>query len=103
MGGLFSVSSRICEFWQPSQRSGRHPGHERFSNRHEKTESTAQKAQRCQPPILSDNWEKEEEIKRWGGGQEVMSDTTSREVGCFMLGEQVDDISLVRKNVEKVT
>lgn len=43
----FSPSCRICEFWQPSQRSGCHPGHEWLPDRHEKTESAAQEAQRC--------------------------------------------------------
>lgn len=55
--------SRICEFRQPGQRSGRHPGDERLPDWHEETESAAQEAQGCQPPVLSDRPRMNTEMK----------------------------------------
>lgn len=45
---------RFCEFWQPLQRSDRHTGHERLSDRHEETEGAAKEAQGCQQALLKE-------------------------------------------------
>lgn len=50
--GLTPSPPRLCEFRQSSQCPGRHPGHERFPDRHEAPQSPAEAAEGCQPALL---------------------------------------------------
>lgn len=50
--GLMHSHLRLCEFRQSSQCPSRHPGHERFPDRHETPQSPAEAAEGCQPALL---------------------------------------------------
>ena len=46
------LSLRFRQFWQSDERSGRHPGDERLSNRHEATEGPIEETQGRQQAVL---------------------------------------------------